>query len=138
MKLFARSQLFGLLLLFTVCAGLLALTACAQLGAPTPQTFNERLAAGYGTVTQVRSTATALLTAKAISVDDAANVLRTTDTAREGLELARSIAATDAAGASTRLQTSVAVLTALQQYLLSKQPGASPSPPPTQLQGAAR
>lgn len=133
MKPFARS-LLPLLLLFCAAAMVLFTTACAQLGAPTPQTFNERLAAGYGTVTQVRSTATALLTARAISIEDAANVLRTTDTAREGLELARSIAATDAAGATTRLQASVAVLTALQQYLLSKQPAA----PPQQLQGAAR
>ena len=39
-------------------------SACAQLGLPTPQTFNEKMATAYATVTAVRDTATKLLVAK--------------------------------------------------------------------------
>lgn len=101
---------------------LLLLSACAQLGVPTPQTTNERIAAAQASVTQVRQSATQLLEAKRISSADAANVLKQTDAAREGVDVARAIAATDPSGASSKLQAATAILTALQSYLASRAP----------------
>jgi hypothetical protein len=105
---------FGLILLMVVA---LLVQGCAQSGGLlTPQTANERIAAA-----QARVTATQLLQAKKISSDDAANVLKQTDAAREGIDVARTLSATDPAGASSRLQTTLAILTALQTYLASRQ-----------------
>jgi hypothetical protein len=112
------TQWLGTLLL----AAVFALAGCAQLGVPTPQTTNERIAAAQASVTQVRQSATQLLEAKRISSADAANVLKQTDAAREGVDVARAIAATDPAGASSKLQAATAVLTALQSYLASRAP----------------
>jgi hypothetical protein len=110
---------FGLILLMVVA---LLVQGCAQSGGLlTPQTANERIAAAQAGVTQARVTATQLLQAKKISSDDAANVLKQTDAAREGIDVARTLSATDPAGASSRLQTTLAILTALQTYLASRQ-----------------
>lgn len=98
----------------------LLLAACAQLGLPAPETFNERLAAGYGAVTQVRSTATTLLEAKRISSEDAQNVLTTTDAARQGLDVARSLSKTDLASAEGKVNAVRATLTALSAYLATR------------------
>lgn len=105
---------------YAFCFALL-LVACAQLGVPAPQTFNERLAAGYGAVTQVRTTATTLLEAKKISADDAQNVLTTTDAARQGLDVARSLSKTDLTAAEGKVSAIRATLTALAGYLATRQ-----------------
>ena len=97
------------------------LVGCAQLGLPTPATTNERIAAAQASVTQARATATQLLQAKKISSDDAQNVLKQTDAAREGIDLVRTMSAADPAGANNRLTQIVAVLTALQAYLATKE-----------------
>jgi len=97
------------------------LSACAQLGVPTATTFNERLAVGYGTVTTVRQTATTLLTAKQISADDADNVLKTTDTARAGLDVARTLSGTNLTAADQKLTAIHTVLSALSTYLATRQ-----------------
>jgi len=94
--------------------------ACAQLGLPTAETFNEKLAVGYGSVTQVRETATQLLTAKKISADDAQNVLTATDVARTGLDTARKIHATDPKAGESKLESIKVALTALTAYLASR------------------
>jgi hypothetical protein len=96
------------------------LSACAQLGLPTPETLNEKIAAAQGSVTQVRMTATQLLTAKKISVADAESVLKTTDAASEGITVARSLSAQDPNAAQARLTMIVTTLTAAQAYLASK------------------
>lgn len=101
-----------LFLLFVMAA---LIGACASLGVETPKTFNERVAVAQQTVTQVRLSATQLLQVKSISVADAENVLKQTDAAQEGVVIARSLGDSPAAG--TRLQVSIAVLTALQAYL---------------------
>lgn len=110
----------GLFLL--LCAFLLLLAACAQVGLPTPQTTNERIAAAQASVTQARATTTQLLEAKKITSADAANVLKQTDAAREGIDVARTISATDPGAATSKLQAAVAILSALQAYLASKSP----------------
>lgn len=99
---------------------LVLLTACAAIGIPTPKTFNERLAVSYASVTQVRATATTLLTSQKISADDAANVLNGTDAARAGLDIARGLSTTNATAAESKLTAIQAALAALNAYLVSR------------------
>lgn len=108
---------FYLLLYATLFA---LLSACAQLGLPSPETMNEKIAAAQGTVTQIRVTATQLLQAKKIAVNDAENVLKSTDAATEGIAVARTLSAQDPGAAQSKLTATVTVLTALQAYLASK------------------
>lgn len=96
-------------------------TACAQLGVPTPDTFNKSLAVSVAANTEVRATATTLLAAGKITADDAANIQKQADTARDGLNVARSLSGTDLTGATNKLTAVTAVLQALQTYLLTKQ-----------------
>lgn len=105
-----------------LCASLLlaACSGCAQLGLPTAQTFNEKMAVAYGSVTQVRETATVLLQQKKITADDAANVLQATDVARTGLDTARKIHAVDPSGASAKLDSIRTGLSALAAYLAAR------------------
>ncbi len=100
---------------------LIMLAACAQVGLPTADTFNEKLAVAYGTVTQIRSTATDLLKAKKITPADASNVNAQADNARTGLDIAREISKTDAKAADARLTMVHAALNALQTYLGGRQ-----------------
>lgn len=99
------------------------LAACAQLGLPTADTFNEKLAVAYGSVTQVRSSALQLLEAKKISADDAANVNTTADTARAALDIARKTSLTDITAANSKLTAATAILNAVSVYLATKQEG---------------
>ena len=102
---------------------LLALvTACAPIGVSTPQSFDERLAAGVATVSAVRTTTTALLREERISADDAQRVQAQADNAREGLEEARKLHASDPDGGSARLASARSDLQALQMYLNSRRP----------------
>lgn len=105
--------------LYYLC--LLALSACAgNLGFPTPTTFNERWAVALAAVTEVRQTATTLLQAKAITPDDAENVLKSTDAARAGLDVARALSKVNATSADAKLDSVRAGLTVLQAYLAAK------------------
>lgn len=99
---------------------LAALIGCASLGLPSPESFNERLATGYSTVTETRTTATTLLTAGKITADDAQNIQAQADNARAGLDIARSLSKTDIASANTRLTAITTALTALQAYLTAQ------------------
>lgn len=96
------------------------LAACAQVGIPTPDTFNQRLAAGYATTTAVRQTAADLLNAKKIDVADAENVLKSTDAARTGLDVARTLSKTNLAAADSKVTAIHTVLTALSTYLAGR------------------
>ncbi len=95
-------------------------SACASVGLPTAETFNEKLAVGYGTVTQVRSTATQLVMTKRLGSADASNVQAQADSARAGLDIARDMSKSDLPAANTRLQMATTVLTALQSYLSAR------------------
>lgn len=102
-----------------VIAALLALfVACVAV--PRPETFNQRLAMAYGTVTALRDTTTALLKAGSIDATDAANVQAQADAARTGLDIARMLSAGDLSTANARLTASQATLQALQVYLQSR------------------
>ena len=105
-----------------IVCGLL-LTSCAQLGIPTADTFATRLAVGYSTVTQVRQSATVLLNAQKLTPADGDNVLKSTDAARAGLDVARTISAVDLSAANSKLTAVHTVLTALQAYLASREGG---------------
>jgi hypothetical protein len=85
-----------------------------------PQTFNERVAAGYVLVSTLRTTATTLLNAGKLTADDGMNVLQITDVARDGLNVARTLAATDLTSAEAKLAATNAALVALQQYLATR------------------
>jgi len=103
--------------LFTLA---LLLSGCTALGLPQADTFNERLAVGYATVTTVRTTAVTLLNTKKISAEDGQNVLSTTDGARAGLDLARVLAGTNLPAAESKLTAARSILTAVQAYLASR------------------
>ena len=94
--------------------------ACSQMGVTSPTTFNEKLAIAYGTVTQVRTTATTLLKSGKIKADDAQNVLNQTDNARAGLDIARSMSGTDISTANGKLTAVETVLSSLSTYLSTK------------------
>lgn len=96
-------------------------SACASIGLSTTPSFNEGMAIGLTTVTTVRTTATTLLNAKKLSADDGDNVLKTTDAARTGLDVARRLSATDLKSAQGKLDAVRAVLTAQQAYLALKE-----------------
>ncbi len=110
-KLYQKLAIF----LLTLAAG------CAALGIQAPQTFNEKLAVGYTSVTSIRQAATTLLTSAKITPDDAQNVQNQADNARMALDIARATFKTgDTTGAQTKLDTTITALTALQSYLASK------------------
>jgi len=93
------------------------IAGCAALGTPTPQTTNEKLAAGYVTVTTVRHMTMAAVETRRISPDDAQNVNKQCDNVREGLDLVRSLKGVDA---EDKLTSTLIVLTELQKYVNSK------------------
>lgn len=88
------------------------LCACAQLGLVTPQSFGERLAAGY-----TATTAASLLEARRISPGDAQNVQEGANNARAGLDIARDLRESEPAAADARLTTAITALSALSAYL---------------------
>jgi len=95
--------------------------ACAQIGLSTPQTPDQRVAAGYGTAAAINQSATALLNSKKISSDDAQHVLDSTRSARAGLDIARGMTKTDPKAADAKIQAQIAILNALNAYLASQQ-----------------
>ena len=101
--------------LLLACVALLA--GCGPLGMLTPQTFNEKVAAGYVSAEGARSTADALLMADVIGVDDATNIQSQADVAREGIDVARALHVEQPAVGETRLESVTAVLRALTDYL---------------------
>lgn len=107
---------------YFLLAVVFALAACAQLGLNTPDTTAERIAAAKATATQVVTTTTTLLNAKAISSLDAENALRVTDAAMGGITTVQTLLVQDPVAANQRLAMITATLGAVQVYLASKQP----------------
>lgn len=85
---------------------------CATLA--KPETFEQKLAYAYGSVTAVRQTATDLLKRDRITVEQARYVQEKADEARGYLDLART---SDPAEAQDKLQTAITILTALEASL---------------------
>jgi len=102
----------------TLACVLLALSACAQLGLSTPQSFDERLAQAYGAHTAVISATTTALTTGSISSTDAEHVQTIATTSRTLLDTAKAAeTAGDTAGAQKNLVLAMSALQALQTYL---------------------
>jgi hypothetical protein len=108
-----HATLFGL---FVLALGML-LVGCATRA----ETFNQRLLVAYNTVTEVRTQTKTLLQVKKITSTDAENIQRQADTARAGLDVARSLRSTQPLAAEDRLTATRAVLLALQTYLIAQQ-----------------
>ena len=98
------------------------LSGCAAIWVSTPQTFDERLADGIAAVSAVRTTTTALFREGQISAEDAQQVQSRADNAREGLDVAKGLHATDPDAGNVRLTAVGAALQDLQTYLNSKRP----------------
>lgn len=96
------------------------LPACAQLGVPTADTFNQKLAVAIGSVTAVRETATTLLKAQKISADDAQNIQDGANNARTGIEVARTLSKVNLVAADNKLTAVSTALQALNAYLTSR------------------
>jgi outer membrane lipoprotein SlyB len=92
--------------LFAIAVMAMVLNGCAALGIAAPETFNQQLAVGYGTVTQLRESATMLVQTKKLSPADAMNVQMTADSARIGLDTARTIHAADPAAGQVAVNVS--------------------------------
>lgn len=96
---------------------LATLVGCAFLGVPVADTFAKRATLALSNVTAVREATTNLVTAGAITADDAQNVQDQADTARAGIDLAITFAATDPTQAENRLAAAQVILDALKSYL---------------------
>jgi len=106
---------------FVLLVAAAVLAACAQLGLPTADTFNQKVAVAYGTVQSVLDTTTQLLVAKKITVDDAKRVEASAVAAKAGIDAARTLHATDPTGAETKIDAIKATLTALTTFLAAQQ-----------------
>ena len=102
------------------------LTACTPIWVSTPQTFDERQAAGLATVSAVRTSTTTLLREDRISAEDAQRVRAQADNAREGIEAAKALHATDPSAGDARLAAVNLDLRSLQRYLDSRRPVTCP------------
>lgn len=100
--------------------GLLAVVGCQSLGLPSAETFNQKLAVAYTSVTSIRQTALVLLQADKITAADAQQVQAQADNARAGLDIARQIHATQPDAGASKLASVLTALTALQTYLDSR------------------
>lgn len=98
----------------------LALAGCSALGVPKADTFNKRWLAAQQSDTTVLQTDLALLQAGKISKEDAANIEAQADNVKAGLDIARTIYATDQTAGSTKLDSVVLALQAIQNYLTAK------------------
>ena len=95
----------------------LLLAACASITAP--QTFEQRLAYGYGSVTAVRQTATDLLVRDRITVAQAEYVQEKANQARTYLDLAQG--SPDPGQAQDNLQLALTILIAIESTLREAQ-----------------
>lgn len=98
-----------------------ALAACAQLGLQSPDTFNKKMVAAYATVQTLAETANTAYQADKLSDTDASNVMKTVNASMAALKTAAVLHDTDPAGADTKLAATLAILTALQAYIIAHQ-----------------
>lgn len=119
MKRFLDHDLSAVLAIMFV-AIMVGIAGCAQLGVQSPETFNQKAVAAHSTVEGIAKTALALRQAGKLSDADRTNIVATLRSAEQGIELATIVSKTDPAGGLTKLDASIAVLTALQAYLATK------------------
>jgi hypothetical protein len=107
--------------LMLAIAAIAVFSACATLGAPPPETFNQKMAVAVAGITEARHTVMALLMAQKISAVEAAETEERIDEARALLNVARILSATDPASAASRLDAASRSLQAMNTYLIAKQ-----------------
>ncbi|HEU4600513.1 MAG TPA: hypothetical protein VFS24_01025 [Steroidobacteraceae bacterium] len=109
---------------YLTAAGLLCwlLVACQTINLNAPKSFNAKLQDGYTAVTAVVTTASTLYAAGKLSDADKANLVQMAQTAKDGLDIARQVHSTDPQAGDDRLAAVIAGLTALQNYLLTRNP----------------
>lgn len=113
MRRLQRAAALGFAVLF--------ISACASAGLAPAQTFNEKLAYGYGVDTSILQATTKAVMAGNLSSSDAQKVLVDSDNAKHMLDAAAALAATDKAGANSKLALALAALTAVQDYMNTHQ-----------------
>jgi hypothetical protein len=99
-----------------------AFCGCSVLGLTTPNTFNQRLATGYGAATAVITTTDALLVAGKISSKVAQNIEAQDQNLKAALDIAAQVNTTNATDGGNQLQAALTALNALSQYLTTLQP----------------
>lgn len=103
-----------------LCWLMIAVTACTTLGISQPTTFNQKAVAAHATVEGVAKTAASLRATGKLSDADRDNVVASLRSAEMGIDIATMAAKTDPVAGATKLDASIAVLTALQTYLATK------------------
>lgn len=93
------------------------IAGCAAMGLPTAETFNQRAAVAYGSVTAVRNSAADLLVAQKITPAEARVVQVQSDGIRAGIDSAVAVYAADQPQAENKLQTAERLLLGLQNFL---------------------
>lgn len=117
-KGYIRAGLLGLILAISG-AGTAALTmsGCASLGLPVAEGFNEKAASGIATVTSIRETALALGQAGVMTPEDVRGIQDQATEARKAIDIARGLQGLNFKAAEQRLDSTIAVLKALDKYL---------------------
>jgi hypothetical protein len=116
-----RPLLVALFLTATVTVPVI-LTGCPGFGVQAPVTFNERAVATYKGIEAAADSAVLLLDAGKLSQADGQNVRETLQTAKTAVDVAVQLHTEgDVTGGDLRLQGTIAALTAVQNYLRSKQ-----------------
>lgn len=106
---------------YALCGFLIVLmAACTSLGL-SADTFNQKVAAGYTTVTTIADSATLLYQSGHLSDADKANVVQQDENLKVGLDVAREVHATDTSSGDAKLKATLVALQALDAYLKSKQ-----------------
>lgn len=127
-----------------ILAAISVLVGCATFGLPTPESFEERLASGYVTVTGVRNLAGTLLEAGKITAADARNIQNSADVGRQGLEVSELVYETNPDEGKTRLDATLIGINALMDYLEKRNgrgqsaPGSGPTQPDSDLRQRPR
>lgn len=113
-----RSLVGMLLLTLFLCLPIIAvMPGCSTLGIPVATTFNQRALSAYSTVEGVANATNTLLTAGKLSRADAVNVLEQLKNCKTALDVATSIHDGAPQLGEDKLQTTLAVLQALQAYV---------------------
>lgn len=98
---------------------LLILAACGSIGAIAPKAFSDKVAAGYASIAVSHDMAATLLDGRVISSADSMNIDKQLETAREGINIARTLTGLEA---ENRLDVALAAIDAAKAYLCGKQP----------------
>jgi len=97
------------------------LTGCSSLGLATPQTFNQKLAVGYGAATAILTTTDTLLNQGKISSKVAQNIASQDQNLKAALDISAQVEVTNATDGGNQLTAALTALNALSSYLATLQ-----------------